>query len=273
MLLLDNVVAGRAEIRRFHAKHRAIFQWRGVIRVEGGRLRHVESDAVTEPAEPYSTGRQVQRRTDGAAETARGWDSIERYRGIESPDGASIVIALGRRGSTDGVHATVVRPVPIDHDATVDEKHFTFLPAPLGRIAEQTTLDSGDGHRVPETVRTVGETRRGEGVVDLALAHPRSQRGVEVREGAFEDVARRAHPLDFPIALTQARRPDDSRRVEAPDACRQKIDDAGRRRVHRSQCINPNRGCVALPQQGGEHLTGVWGELDSAIGKTGRAIR
>src|SRR4051812_33128005 len=193
VLLLDNVIAGRAEIRRFHAKHCAIHQWRGVIRVEGWRLRHVESDAVTEPSEPHATRRQVQRRTDGAAETAGGWDSIERYRGIERPDGASVVIALGRGGSAHGVHATVVCPVPIDHDTTVDKKYFAFLPAPLGGIAEQTTVDSGDGHRVAETVRTVGETRRGEGVVDLAFAHPRYQRGVEVREGTVEDVTRGAH--------------------------------------------------------------------------------
>jgi hypothetical protein len=87
MLLLDNVVAGGTEIRRLEAKDHAFVEWSGIVLMESGWLRHVESDAVTETAEPDATGRQVQCRTDGTAKTAGGWNGIERYCGIESSDG------------------------------------------------------------------------------------------------------------------------------------------------------------------------------------------
>src|ERR671910_2640650 len=241
VLLLDNVVAGGAKVSRLDAQYNAIVEWSGVIRVERRWLRHVESDAVTKTTEPNSTGRQVQRRTDRATKTARGGDSIEPQCRIESTGRASVVIALGRRGSAGGVHATVIGPIPVEHDAAVDEEHLALLPTSFGRVAEQTALDTGDDHRVTETVRAVSKTRGGEDVVDVTLAHPRSQRGLEVREGAVEDVARSAHPLDFPGALAQTRRPDLLGRVEPPDACRQKVDDTGRRRVHCVKRVDPNR--------------------------------
>ena len=93
--------------------------------------------------------------------------------------------------------------------------------------------------------------------MDVALAHPRSERGVEVREGAIEDVARGAHPLDFPGALAQTRRPE-LRDASNRRCCRQKVDDTGRRRVHRAKRVDPDSLRVTLPQHAGEHLAGVW---------------
>ena len=91
---------------------------------------------MAKTAEPDTTGRQVQRRTDRAAKTAGSGNSIEHYRGVKRTDGPSVVSALGRRGCADGVHAAVVRPIPIDHDTAVDEEHLVFLPTPLGRVAK-----------------------------------------------------------------------------------------------------------------------------------------
>src|SRR5688500_10627834 len=100
----------------------------------------------------------------------------------------------------------------------------------------------------------MSEAGSGEDAVDLALAHPRPERSPEVREGAIEDVARGAHPLDLPGALAQACCPDKFRRVEAPDTYRQEIDDTGGRRVHRAERVDSDRVRVSLPEHVGEHL-------------------
>src|SRR5215212_9689261 len=71
VLLLDNVVARGTEERGLDTEHRAVVEWRGVIRVDRGRLRHVQPDAVAKSTEPDAAGRQVQRRTDCAAKRAR----------------------------------------------------------------------------------------------------------------------------------------------------------------------------------------------------------
>ena len=38
--------------------------------------------------------------------------------------------------------------------------------------------------------------------------------------------------------------------------------------MHRAERVDPNCLRLALPQHAGEHLAGVWGELDRAIGET-----
>src|SRR3954466_9708450 len=100
----------------------------------------------------------------------------------------------------------------------------------------------------------VSETGGSQDVVYVALAHPRSERGVKVREGSFQDVACIAHPLDFPGALAQTRGPQLPGRVEPPNAPREKVDDTRRRWMHRSERIDSDALNVTRPQHAAQHL-------------------